>query len=1256
MKKLLLITGIIIMNLSVFSQKTVVVVEPDGWESGAINNAVDAAAEAGTLSNTIFELRSGGMYYLTTDIKPKADLHIRLEAGATKRAVLQPTPNEDGASEPHFLAQGGNVTLEGLHLHGIAELTGFVPGHPIKIEADGTRVVFDSCYVEYAEDRVIRLQSSNNTVIFKNSVFRNIGMKSSLYNGRLIDTRGNPQDSIIVENCTIYNVMAYLFEGVSQNTLNYMKVNHNTVYGAGFLQYGIRVGDAKEAYVTNNVFYNMALQRRTDSHTPFFRADTVGSNPILPYTDADRTIVFKNNNWFNDPQYAEIITSLDPDTTVTYAWDDEAEENPIKVNYIPGDVLFADQKLLDLAEAGTVLDASPTILSLIELGVVDTVNNFREELVFENPTPFKQEFYTAVMETGRQLSSLVIQPEVWDDEDLNLVPEVESGRFSFHYNAEGTRSGTAASDGGAIGMRGEPINYVDTIPTTVPDTVKIFGFFTENEDHKTGGDFFADFADKATVEGSDLEASTFDMASTEQVFEGEKALKIDWDGVSDDARVQIGVMDEGDVDIFKVSYGKLKFQVYLTDTIDFRLVFYTNKNNEGNGDVESALDDDLGVMDANKIGEWQEVEIDLSQEFDGDMLTFEEFRFIGFRNKEEVQTTMYIDDVHVELADADVLAPEMSRGYPSTAEVKPHRAVLAVWPNEASYVYTIIKSSTETPPTKEEILATNAIFYGENMEEAIQFETIGLEADTEQTVYVVLKDRMNNTTEIITYNFSTIPNVTADYGVTKTSTPIAITNEVDARWEGVDAISLDSVVYGPGDIQDENDLSASAKFLWDDNNLYALLEVNDANIYGAPEGDPISGVYGMYTETEEHKTGGYLWDDSEITGVQAWKEEGGLHDSKADGTVASDSSYIELDNVEITPYEGATCIKLYQHGNKNGRLGIKCDRTGSLRKLNNSKLVFYVYLEKSMELYFGLASTKSNGFDDGYDELAQYGMDKEKLNEWQRIEMDLSLSDYDDGKILFNEFESIFFSTRKWADADDWGHRGTFYVDDIHFEYSLPMNVDNIGFYLDVNDSKYEASGTALKLPNNESVEIISDFGNDTTIAGDNLTEEYTPEMAFFTNDEKTKYYVQAAFNWESLGFDYQPTIAHGKRMGFDIRVEDNDLGNIAESMISIANVLGKYDCSNWGNMELMGYPVSAEELNFDDSDKLNIYPNPTSSFLNIGNEFERLQIMDMNGQLIYQSEDNSMKILNVSNFKSGIYIISIINDNQRLIGRFVKK
>ena len=70
--------GILLLSISAFAQKTVVVVQPDaGIEIGALNNAITNATDPG---NTIFELKRGGVYFLNGAISHTGyTLHIRAE-------------------------------------------------------------------------------------------------------------------------------------------------------------------------------------------------------------------------------------------------------------------------------------------------------------------------------------------------------------------------------------------------------------------------------------------------------------------------------------------------------------------------------------------------------------------------------------------------------------------------------------------------------------------------------------------------------------------------------------------------------------------------------------------------------------------------------------------------------------------------------------------------------------------------------------------------------------------------------------------------------------------------------------------------------------------------------------------------------------------------------------------------------------------------------------------------------------------------
>ena len=63
--------------------------------------------------------------------------------------------------------------------------------------------------------------------------------------------------------------------------------------------------------------------------------------------------------------------------------------------------------------------------------------------------------------------------------------------------------------------------------------------------------------------------------------------------------------------------------------------------------------------------------------------------------------------------------------------------------------------------------------------------------------------------------------------VRKTEQPIVIDGAVDAAWAGAPVQALKNVIFGAGTISDPNDLSANFRTLYDDTNLYLLVNVTD---------------------------------------------------------------------------------------------------------------------------------------------------------------------------------------------------------------------------------------------------------------------------------------------------------------------------------------------------------------------------------------------------------------------------------------------
>lgn len=432
--------GLILFSLHVFSQKKVVVVEPDeGIDIGALNEAINSGDTTG---NTVYELRRGGLYLLNGAISHTGyNLHIRAEDGEGPRPVLQPAADELGNSDRHF-NPGGSLTLEGLYLQGRGEL-GAIDNRTIVVSGDSNRIILDDCFVDYTEQAVVRLTSSHNSVYITNSIIRNSLRPENPNNGRVVDTRSNPTDSIVIEFSTIYNCSSSIIR-MGGGFVNYARLNHNTVYQSQF-RGGISLEVALEADITNNVFYNFGYVANNTYHDVLFGVDSMFT--YGEYTDADRRFDFSNNNFYKDQEITDIIDQFGPDTLTRFAADDTLEQNPIPFEYVLRDQLFVNEALLENTEITDV--QTPAILNFIANGQVDTSNIFMESLEFQNPPPLNLDYWRFYTENNYQIRGSN-PPNPYADEDTLVLGEVQTGAFNFSYNSD-SRSATAADGGLPLG-------------------------------------------------------------------------------------------------------------------------------------------------------------------------------------------------------------------------------------------------------------------------------------------------------------------------------------------------------------------------------------------------------------------------------------------------------------------------------------------------------------------------------------------------------------------------------------------------------------------------------------------------------------------------------------------------------------------------------------------------------------------------------------------------------------------------------------
>jgi len=430
--------GVLFISIPAFGQKTVVVVQPDeGLNIGALNNAIKNASDPG---NTIFELKRGGLYLLNGAISHTGyTLHIRAEAATGARPILQPAVDALGASSNHF-NPGGSLILEGLYIQGRDEL-GAIANRQIIVSGSSNKIYIDDCYFDYSNQAFIRLTSINNMISIKNSILRNSLRPENPNNGRVIDTRDTQQDTLIIENSTIYNCFANTLSA-DAGLVKYVKFNHNTVFQSA-LTYDMNIAQFLKADITNNIFYSYALRANAHSHHALFRADSIRT--VGEYTDANRHFNLSNNNFYNQKEFGDILDQYCPEMLYRFDPADTDHSDTIRYKYSLRKNFFVNRAMLDTI----TVSQPPTLWKFIKAGQVDTANVFSEELAFKNLPPLNTDYWKFYVENKFSIGSLT-PPSGFADEDANNIGEVTTGAYDFSYKAY-AKSATAATGGLPLG-------------------------------------------------------------------------------------------------------------------------------------------------------------------------------------------------------------------------------------------------------------------------------------------------------------------------------------------------------------------------------------------------------------------------------------------------------------------------------------------------------------------------------------------------------------------------------------------------------------------------------------------------------------------------------------------------------------------------------------------------------------------------------------------------------------------------------------
>jgi len=281
------------------------VIPSDDYDQAIVGN-LDRTIEGDTLADgsrahDYYILERDGEYWLESTIQNDGwHLHLVAEDGEGHPPIVRPAVDLTGESRTIFNING-DVTIDGIYFSNMDD-QGSINRRMFRIIASDSRFVFNNIWAEYDSQAFFRTDGDNNVIIITNSMLRNSGPSDSGGNGRIFDLRGNPSDSLIMENNTVYNIQYAALRSQRAN-VKYVRLNHNTFVDVGF---DWHFWEFNEVHFTNNQVINngyRGISPTTEmngepivpsimSTTGVFLIDSMSEVP-----DEERIIRFANNNF-----------------------------------------------------------------------------------------------------------------------------------------------------------------------------------------------------------------------------------------------------------------------------------------------------------------------------------------------------------------------------------------------------------------------------------------------------------------------------------------------------------------------------------------------------------------------------------------------------------------------------------------------------------------------------------------------------------------------------------------------------------------------------------------------------------------------------------------------------------------------------------------------------------------------------------------------------------------------------------------------
>ena len=320
MRKLLTIFFVATLLLSysaftriLFAQDADTLDVPQGFET--LNIAVQGdTTETGEVKNPnrVYRLERGGFYLLNGTIGGVKGAPLRIVAaeGDGPMPILIPAVDETGSASRAFRPRGDGLFV-GLYVTGIDNLGNQAGKNMFRCEKTGGRYVIDNCFLDSDAQSFVRMNSEDQRLFITNTIMRNSFLLADPANGRMIDTRGNTQDTIFVQNSTLYTNSSDPLRsggGIIKNVF----IDHVTLYQTAGSNGEFDVDRAINCTFTNNLMVDFGFEGRVlgDSlKEVIVPIDTLDAPDLA--TEDQRHYTIKNNVYGFTPELEAWIAGKD---------------------------------------------------------------------------------------------------------------------------------------------------------------------------------------------------------------------------------------------------------------------------------------------------------------------------------------------------------------------------------------------------------------------------------------------------------------------------------------------------------------------------------------------------------------------------------------------------------------------------------------------------------------------------------------------------------------------------------------------------------------------------------------------------------------------------------------------------------------------------------------------------------------------------------------------------------------------------------